>query len=583
MHRQRAASLALAFALLLLVPCRAWVPFELASGSPVPDARAGHCAVVYGGSMVLFGGRVRVSETLDPPATAPTECAALDGCNGAAGTCVDDALCLCADGYTGERCETLEYDDFLSDLWSLDVSARVWTAAALPDEADVASGAVAWPDARHNHNCAVVGSDMIVFGGYAPTCEDYCGDTWRLPLAADAVASGWVRVDDGTQAASVGLTARFQAAAAVSGSDLYLFGGLARDSALSSDIFRLASGRWSLVPALSGASFDAPSPRLGAAALMLGDDLVVYGGYDGTTRGDVWTFSTRTMLWTQQSGGGVAALPAAMGARAAPLFGQLHVHGGRGNGDGLFFDGLWRYNETSGEWSEHHFHGSFRVLPRARHWHSLVEVPSLGGLLMFGGMAHGAAYGEAGNGAREVILGDTWLFDVAVCPVACNGRGACSLGSCICAAGFYGEDCQRVVCDSGCSGRGECFNGVCKCLPGFIGAGCAVLSCPGECNARGECVEPAPAETPVCECDSGFFGSACQYALCPNACSGRGTCEYSTGTCACLTTQSGRYSGDDCSEFFASPARHSCGPPSASASLAAAAAAILLSLHWFRV
>lgn len=175
----------------------------------------------------------------------------------------------------------------------------------------------------------------------------------------------------------------------------------------------------------------------------------------------------------------------------------------------------------------------------------------------------------------------------------CSGHGVCqnSDGSCVCEAGFYGDDafrCDKQRCpanaDTGveCSGNGNCnpgtgqctgSDGLPGCFPGFKAADCSQRGCPDgfssscpsasvacECSGRGACNDG------VCECNTGYIASDCGLTDCPLAasngerCGGvlQGTCDVGTGVCQCSegVDFSGRfyhYSGADCDTMQQGP------------------------------
>eukprot|EP00300_Choanocystis_sp_HF-7_P042137 c8905_g1_i1.p1 GENE.c8905_g1_i1~~c8905_g1_i1.p1 ORF type:complete len:1648 (+),score=296.97 c8905_g1_i1:90-4946(+) len=136
----------------------------------------------------------------------------------------------------------------------------------------------------------------------------------------------------------------------------------------------------------------------------------------------------------------------------------------------------------------------------------------------------------------------------------CSGRGTCKNNACECFKGYSGESCQiqeQVLCPSNCGGNGICLYdyslnslgavqlvAVCQCSPGFTGPDCAASQCMlGEnglvCSGHGVC-ESDGAEF-LCTCDGGYEGIDCNtlHQPCPGspACSDHGTCD--EGLCLC--------------------------------------------------
>eukprot|EP00301_Raphidiophrys_heterophryoidea_P027719 c9793_g1_i1.p1 GENE.c9793_g1_i1~~c9793_g1_i1.p1 ORF type:complete len:1252 (-),score=265.64 c9793_g1_i1:188-3916(-) len=111
------------------------------------------------------------------------------------------------------------------------------------------------------------------------------------------------------------------------------------------------------------------------------------------------------------------------------------------------------------------------------------------------------------------------------CPRNCSNRGPCMSGTCICPAGFGGDDCSKVVlaCPNLCSGQGICESrddgtAFCRCKPGFSGADCSeeTPQCPVTCSGN-SCVESCSNKglcvRGVCFCDPEWSGPQCSELL----------------------------------------------------------------------
>jgi len=146
------------------------------------------------------------------------------------------------------------------------------------------------------------------------------------------------------------------------------------------------------------------------------------------------------------------------------------------------------------------------------------------------------------------------------CKNDCNNQGLCAYGTCLCAHGFGGDDCSKIVPLVGgvpapppaltITGGGkiqqknindEDFGTLTaeesspqdytlRIQPEFI--------CPHHCNQRGTCIHGK------CQCEKGFWGPGCERKRCPSGfihnrpqihrdCSGHGLCNEIDGTCTC--------------------------------------------------
>jgi hypothetical protein len=130
----------------------------------------------------------------------------------------------------------------------------------------------------------------------------------------------------------------------------------------------------------------------------------------------------------------------------------------------------------------------------------------------------------------ECVCSEGWrgtMCSEAVCPNDCSGNGDCVNGTCVCNAGFTGQDCAILnQCPKGCSGHGRCTMGECQCDPAYTGDDCSwAASCYNFCSGRGKCINDE------CACDKLYTGVDCSEPRCPNDCGGKGDCL--RGICMC--------------------------------------------------
>ena len=150
--------------------------------------------------------------------------------------------------------------------------------------------------------------------------------------------------------------------------------------------------------------------------------------------------------------------------------------------------------------------------------------------------------------------------DCSQCNIAtlCNSNGVCSASemsdassfrkstfSCICAADFYGDNCDTYCHPiTTCGGSGVCSEDgkSCECAEGKVGEDCACdetdCSASNPCSGNGKCMDS------VCFCSDGFLGCDCSIkCLASTDCSGNGSCNRD-GTCACNLG----FKGSNCAE-----------------------------------
>ena len=129
------------------------------------------------------------------------------------------------------------------------------------------------PSARGGHSAAMAEDQVIIFGGSCYTSGGrfaYFNDTFTL----DTEHHLWHKVACSGEAP----TPRYGHSAELIGSRMFVFGGRGEVGTLR-DMYFLDLVEWSWVP-LSVTSA-CPSPRFFHASLLVGRKVVVHGGWDG--------------------------------------------------------------------------------------------------------------------------------------------------------------------------------------------------------------------------------------------------------------------------------------------------------------
>jgi hypothetical protein len=84
---------------------------------------------------------------------------------------------------------------------------------------------------------------------------------------------------------------------------VYIFGGRGEDGECFNDTFYLNTSDWRWVRVSPTTS--PPPPRLGAASLLVGNKIVIHGGWNGKKYfDDMWVFDTEAATWIQPRVGG---------------------------------------------------------------------------------------------------------------------------------------------------------------------------------------------------------------------------------------------------------------------------------------
>ena len=172
---------------------------------------------------------------------------------------------LCADGNDGLR---------VSDA-AVNGSGLIWRQPVVRANPNNPGHAV--PAARWGHSAVALDGKLILFGGSNTT---HCfNDTWSMELSVenDKLVATWTLLLDGDKLPAP--PARAGQTASLVGTSLYIFGGC-HISEVFNDVWKLdlrpASGelRWERIIA----SGTPPAPRVGHAAVVLGDRIMLCGG-----------------------------------------------------------------------------------------------------------------------------------------------------------------------------------------------------------------------------------------------------------------------------------------------------------------
>mmetsp|Transcript_50308 Transcript_50308/g.78632 ORF Transcript_50308/g.78632 Transcript_50308/m.78632 type:complete len:646 (+) Transcript_50308:174-2111(+) len=398
----------------------------------------------------------------------------------------------------------------------------------------------------------------------------------RFSRGATPFAWAWSRVDAGGNRPA----AREGHAAVEVGTKIYFFGGCVQGIRCFSDIhiFDTDTLQWRQEP-FTG---DAPEPRGGHSATLLGTDVFVFGGANSeTTFGDAYKLDLIQRHWTRAVPSSCPAIPSRRTNHAAiaDAHGRIYIMGGY-DAQSNFLNDMWIlnvYGANSYDWQDGN---TFPVvwerpavtgqLPVAREGHSLTLVDRK--LILFGG------YTANGNVANDVHVynldSQGWdLAEVAGAEVptprqahsaARHGRDVVIAGGCDVSevhpecfndvwslstidmrwsrrssdmVSWFSREGHsatfvrgRMFIFGGCQLNSECYNDI------------AVLDtadpCPAGCGGHGTCAQSA-----FCRCSAGFTGHDCMQPLtCPKDCSGHGQCSEG-GTCAC----DNGWGGPDCS------------------------------------
>ncbi|KDP20748.1 hypothetical protein JCGZ_21219 [Jatropha curcas] len=156
-----------------------------------------------------------------------------------------------------------------------------------------AINAVGGPSPRLGHTASLVGEFLFVIGGRSDPLN-ILNDVWVL----NTVSNEW-RL---SECSGIIFPPRHRHAAAVIGSNIYVFGGLNNDS-ISSSLYVLNAGNLQWKEALVGGQ--QPCARHSHSMVAYGSKLFMFGGYSGEKPlGDLYSFNVQTHIWIKEKTSG---------------------------------------------------------------------------------------------------------------------------------------------------------------------------------------------------------------------------------------------------------------------------------------
>ena len=283
---------------------------------------------------------------------------------------------------------------FYNDVWAVNLTgAPVWTPLS-------PSGSP--PAARAGHSAIYdpTRDRIVIHGGV--TGPNALADTWQLSLAG---GGAWSRI---TPAGAAPLARGTHGAVYDPVRDrMVIFGGVATGTRLNDT--------WALVFAPSPAwvaitpTGTLPSARFGPAAAYDGtrDRLVVFGGYDGAARNDVWVLPLATgSVWTQVSPTGTPPQERWLhNAVYDPVGDELVTFAGQDTALNSAFDDV---NLLALSPSPHWLANANPPAPSPRRFHSAIVDPTRDRMLVFGG--------EVTSGTSP-FANDLWALSLAGTPL----------------------------------------------------------------------------------------------------------------------------------------------------------------------
>ena len=329
-----------------------------------PIARAGHSAVVWGESMIIFGGEndthssndVYVINLIDGTWTIQNDEQRPSKRRGHSAVVVGDSMIVFG-GYDGGPIK--------NDVHTLNLATSVWTTQN------------ACPNGLESHSAVAWREYMIVFGGRSggniKTNEVHIFWSYMWPNPHPVEFKHW-KNESRPRPIATSIAPVWGHSAIASGDYMVVYGGF--NGSYKNDVHTLdlTTGVWSV-------QSSAPSARYGHSAVGWINasgtpKMTVFGGNDGSRKNDVLTLDIVTGAWTTIQNGNA---PSARSAHSAVIWGgSMVIFGGN---DGTFKNDVHTLDLATGAWSG--VVNTSGTPPSARRYHSAVVYGDL--MIVFGG------------------------------------------------------------------------------------------------------------------------------------------------------------------------------------------------------
>ncbi|XP_056280311.1 leucine-zipper-like transcriptional regulator 1 homolog isoform X2 [Pseudoliparis swirei] len=227
----------------------------------------------------------------------------------------------------------------LGDFWRYSVVRNDWTELNCTSEAA--------PEELEEHSMVAHEGFLYVFGGIL----DSAYTAWRCPLwVFDLAKQTWVNCQRPTRPAQMP-TNRKAHSAVVVGSAMLVYGGFVDMKGSSHDFWSLDldTMAWSLLSGPQQASLG-PGPRHSHSAVASQSCMFLFGGLKGLReQRDFWRWSSTSDTWTSlRNKSGPSRL---MGHSAVAYKDSMLIFGG-GESQNYPKNCLWRYNFTTQSWGQ---------------------------------------------------------------------------------------------------------------------------------------------------------------------------------------------------------------------------------------
>uniref|UniRef100_UPI0037E71BD5 kelch domain-containing protein 3 n=1 Tax=Semicossyphus pulcher TaxID=241346 RepID=UPI0037E71BD5 len=263
---------------------------RLPQSSPSPCDRYKHACCSYDGHVYILGGRENSClRDFWRYSVVCNEWTELNCTGDAAPEELEEHSMVAHEGFLYVFGGMLDsaYTKWRCSLWVFDIAKQKWVHF----QGKTSSPQTQMPTNRKGHSAVVLGSDMLVYGGFVDM-KGSSQDFWSLDF--DTMA--WSLLS-GSQPGSLGPGPRHSHSAMAYQSCMYLFGGL-KGLHEQRDFWRWnsTSNMWSSLKNKSG-----PSRLMGHSAVAYKDSMLLFGGgrSQNSPKNCLWRYNFTSQTWGQ--------------------------------------------------------------------------------------------------------------------------------------------------------------------------------------------------------------------------------------------------------------------------------------------
>jgi chitodextrinase len=254
----------------------------------------------------------------------------------------------------------------------------------------------------------VIGQDQDVVGGGFNGTQAFLGQLDDVKIYNYARSAGDIQAEYNnsaaahwtqkiTQGAGGSPSARYKHTMVWDGTKVIMFGGYDAGT-YKNDLWWYDPGTNTWTQKIANGTAGSPSARYAYKMVWDGTRVIMFGGYGGTYRNDLWWYDPGTNTWTEKIADGTTGSPSVRYNHSMVWDGTKVIMFGGCVWGGTFYNDLWWYDPGTNIWTEKIAQGTVGS-PPATYTHEMVWDETR--VIMFGG------YGETPASCKNAL----WWYD----------------------------------------------------------------------------------------------------------------------------------------------------------------------------